>query len=108
MKRAAHARVVLLAVVAAAFRSAAAADDGAALVHKHACDLCHAPHEAGAGPSWAEVAAKYRGDPRGVDAVVAIVKKGRHGGGPWPMPPLPQVTDAEARRIADYVLAVRP
>lgn len=84
------------------------AEDGAALAHKHACDACHAPRDPGTGPSWAEIAAKYRGKTKAAGIVATVVKKGRHGSGPWPMPPLPQVTEAEARKIADYVLAVRP
>jgi cytochrome c551/c552 len=86
---------------------AAGADDAPALLHKHACDACHSNADVGTGPSWADIAAKYRGNPRAAAIVTGVIRKGRHGGGPWPMPPLPQVPDTDAKVIADYVLSVR-
>jgi cytochrome c551/c552 len=50
---------------------------------------------------------KYRGNPRAPAILVAVVRKGVHGGGPWPMPPSPQVTDSDAARIVQYILALR-
>jgi len=76
------------------------------MLRKYDCSLCHAENETGTGPALAEVAAKYRGDPRAVATLVALMQKGAHGSGPWNMPPLPQVPDADARVIARYILAL--
>jgi cytochrome c551/c552 len=90
---------------------AAAADlpaqDAQALLRKYDCHLCHASDETKGGPSYAEIAAKYRNDPNAAAKLAAVVKKGAHGSGPWPMPPLPQVPDADARKIVAHILSIR-
>ncbi len=96
----------VLAFAACAWIGNAAAADAPALLHKHACDTCHSEASAGAGPSWAEVAAKFRGNAKAVDIVARVIRKGRHGNGPWPMPPMPQVPEADAKAIALYVLSI--
>lgn len=83
----------------------AVAQDGEALLRKHDCTYCHARDETRTGPSWIEVAQRYRDDPQAVAKVTAVVRKGAHGPGPWHMPPLPQVPEAEARRMAETILA---
>lgn len=98
----------LLAVTSCSWIACAtAAEDVPALLHKHACDACHSKADPGTGPSWADIAAKYRGNPNAVAIIIGVIRKGRHGDGPWPMPPLPQVPDGDAKRIADYVLSIR-
>lgn len=102
---AAAAAVVVLATPAASAH--AATQDARALLRKYDCYTCHADSDAKAAPPFAEIAAKYRGDARAAARITAVVKNGRHGGGPWPMPPMPQVPDADARRIVEYILALR-
>jgi cytochrome c551/c552 len=51
------------------------------------------------------VAGRYKGNPKAVAILTAVVKKGEHGDALWPMPPLPQVPDADARRMIAHVLA---
>ena len=84
---------------------ATAAENVPALLHKHACDACHSEANEGTGPSWVAVAAKYRANPRAVAIITGVIRKGQHGSGPWPMPPLPQVPAADAKKIADYILS---
>ena len=74
----------------------------------YGCSLCHADREPMAGPSWAEIAAEYRANPRAAAILTDIVKKGKHGNAIWPMPPLPEVTDADAKRIVHYILEQKP
>ena len=95
-------------VLAAAATSANAAPQARALLQKYDCYTCHADREAKAGPAFADVAAKYRGNAQAVARITASVKNGRHGGGPWPMPPMPQVPDTDARKIVDYILSLKP
>lgn len=81
------------------------AQDAEALLRGHDCTLCHARDETRTGPSWLEIAQRHRGDRDAVPKLVAVVRKGAHGPGPWPMPPMPQVPDAEARRMVEAILA---
>jgi cytochrome c551/c552 len=79
--------------------------DPEVLLQQYRCTICHARAETLAGPSWVEVAGRYRGNPRAVAILAAVVKKGEHGDALWPMPPLPQVPDADARRMIAHILA---
>jgi len=78
------------------------------LTKKYNCVACHAEGSRKVGPSYKDVAAKYAGKS---DAVDYLAKKIRSGGaGVWgsmPMPPHPQVPEADARAMATYVLGVK-
>jgi len=78
------------------------------LLQYYKCYICHADNETKTGPAYADVAAKYGGNPRAVTIVAAIVRKGAHGSGPWHMPPHPEVSDADARKMARYILSLGP
>ena len=78
-----------------------------ALLQKYRCYICHADNEPGAGPPYVDVATRYRGTPKAVATLVAIIKKGARSGGPWHMPPHPEVSDAEAAQMARYILSLR-
>jgi cytochrome c len=78
-----------------------------ALLHEYKCYICHSDNEAKAGPAYVDVAAKYRNRPNAVATVAAVVRKGAHGGGPWHMPPHPEVSSADARTIANYILSLK-
>jgi len=78
-----------------------------ALLHEYKCYICHADKETKTGPAYVDVAAKYRGNRKAVAAVAAVVKKGANHGGPWHMPPHPEVSDAEAERMAHYILSLK-
>lgn len=60
------------------------------------------------GPTFADVASKYTKDK---DAPARLAKKIRDGGvGVWgniPMPQNPQVTEAEATKLARWVLSIK-
>ncbi len=70
------------------------------------CFACHAVDKKLVGPSYKDVAAKYKGNK---DAVTILAKKIREGGvGTWgqvPMPANPQVNAAEADTLAKWVIA---
>jgi cytochrome c len=86
----------------------AQAQDPQALLQKHSCTICHATEEAGAGPAFVDIAEKYKGNPKAAANLRAVVKKGKHGSGPWHMPPLPEVTDADAEIMVRYILSLKP
>lgn len=67
---------------------------------------CHAANTKGVGPSYAEVAKKYADDKNAVKTLAAKVKAGGSGGwGPVPMPPNPNVPDAEMEKLIKWILA---
>jgi cytochrome c len=76
------------------------------LAKKHACFACHAVDKKLVGPSYREVAAKYRGD-SGAEAKLADkVKKGSQGTwGQVPMPPNASVPDADIRALVKWILS---
>jgi len=60
------------------------------------------------GPAYKDVAAKYRGDKNAEAHLIEKVKKG--GSGVWgtvPMPPNPQVPDADLKAIVSWVLSLK-
>jgi cytochrome c len=84
----------------------AAAQVPEVLLRHYKCYVCHSDHEPKTGPPYVDVAAKYRGNPQAVSIVAAVVRKGAHGSGPWHMPPHPEVSDADATKMARYILSL--
>ena len=98
---------VLFALVAAAVVSAPAFADEA-LAKKSNCLACHATDTKLVGPAYKEVAAKYAGQKGAVDALAAKIIKGSSGvWGAIPMPANPQVNDADAKKLAAWILSVK-
>ena len=71
------------------------------------CLACHAIDKKLVGPSYKDIAAKYKGDK---NAQAMLVKKVRDGGvGVWgqiPMPANPQVNEQEAQALVKWVLSM--
>lgn len=77
-----------------------------ALAQKYACAGCHQANARLVGPSWKEIAAKYKGGSKATEQLAVSIKAG--GGGKWgavPMPPQPQVPDADLTALAQWVLS---
>jgi cytochrome c len=90
-----------LALVAAPAFAAGPAD----LAQQKNCMACHAVDKKLVGPAYKDVAAKYAGQKDAVDKLTQKVVKG--GSGVWgavPMPANPQVTEAEAKQLVQWVL----
>ncbi len=78
------------------------------LVLKKNCTACHYVDKRKYGPSFQQVAAKYAGQKNAVDVLAKKIRRG--GTGVWGedvMPPQPQVSAAEARILATYVLSLQ-
>ena len=76
-----------------------------ALAKAKNCMACHAVANKLVGPAYKEVAKKYAGDKTAVDKLAAKIVKG--GSGVWgavPMPANPQVSEADAKKLAAWVL----
>ncbi len=82
--------------------------DGLALAQKNACMACHQVDKKLVGPAYKDVAAKYRGDKTAEAKLVKKVKDG--GSGVWgtiPMPPHPQMSDADIKTIVHWILSLK-
>lgn len=79
-----------------------------AVAKKYGCLACHAVDKKVIGPSYKEVAAKYKGDAGAEAKLVAKVKSG--GVGAWgqiPMPPNAAVPDADVKVLVKWVLSAK-
>ena len=100
--------VTCMFVSAGLLASAGNALASEALAKKHNCLTCHAVDKKVIGPSYAEVAAKYKGDAGAEAKLIAKVKNG--GAGTWgqvPMPPNAAVPDADIKTLVKWVLATK-
>ena len=77
------------------------------LLDQYRCTVCHAQREALAGPAWVDVATRYRGTRQAEATVAARIRDGVQGGGPWHMPPHPEISPSDAATMARYILAPR-
>ena len=97
----------LLALAALAAVSAPALADQALATAKN-CMACHAVDKKLVGPAYKDVAAKYAGQKDAVDKLAAKIMKGGAGvWGPVPMPANVQVNEAEAKKLAAWVLSLK-
>lgn len=98
-----------LALAALAAAAAPAwAQSGADLAAKKNCLACHQVDKKVVGPAYKTIAAKYAGDKGAADMLAAKIMKGGSGVfGPVPMPANPQVSEAEAKQLAAWVLSLK-
>jgi len=78
------------------------------LAQKKNCMTCHTTDKKVVGPAYKEVAAKYAGQKDAVDKLAQKVVKG--GVGAWgqvPMPANPQVTEAEAKQLVQWIMSLK-
>jgi cytochrome c551/c552 len=85
---------------------AGATVDVQALLSKNACLSCHAFDAKLVGPSYRDVAAKYRGNAEASTKVADNIRAGgANGWGPVPMPAFPNLTPQELQALATFVLS---
>jgi len=95
--------VVLGLAAAVAALPATASEE---LAKKHACFACHTVDKKMVGPSYKEVAAKYRNDKTAPAKLAEKVKKGSQGvWGNVPMPPNTAVPDADVNALVKWILS---
>jgi cytochrome c len=98
---------ILFALVTAAAASTPAFADLALATSKN-CMACHAVDKKLVGPSYQDVAKKYAGQKGAADMLAAKIIKG--GSGVWgaiPMPANTQVSEADSKKLAAWVLATK-
>jgi cytochrome c len=98
----------VLAAASLAVASSALADQLEDMMKKNGCNACHSEDKKIIGPSYKDVAAKYKGDAGAVAKLTEKVKKGGTGvWGPEPMPPNTQVPDADVKKMVELILALK-
>jgi cytochrome c len=106
-------RRVLVAVALSGFAVAPLATaagsrtaDARTLLTQYKCYICHADRVSKAGPAYVQVAAHFRDKPNAVSTIAREIRHGLRRGGPWHMPPHPEVSAADARAMARYIMSV--
>lgn len=97
-------RIVLALLATAVAATPALASEE--LAKKNGCLACHATDKKIVGPSYKEVAAKYKGDAKAEAMLIDKVKKG--GVGTWgqiPMPANAAVKDEDIKALVKWVLS---
>ncbi len=95
-----------LALGTAAYLLPVAAQADLRLAESKNCMSCHTMEKKVVGPSYKDVAAKYRGDKSAPARLATKVMEG--GGGAWgavKMPANPQVSEAEAKKLVAWILS---
>jgi cytochrome c len=78
------------------------------LLQRNNCTACHMVDKRKYGPKLNEIAEKYADDKGALKKLAAKIKAG--GTGVWGediMPPQPQVSDADALTLAEYILGLK-
>ncbi len=80
-----------------------------ALLKKSGCIACHAVDKKVVGPSYQDVAAKYKAEK---DAVAKLSKKVKDGGsGAWPggipMPPNAAIPDKDIQELVTWIMTLK-
>lgn len=102
---------MMAALLAGTFGAVAHADvgDGLKVARSNACMGCNAVDRKLVGPSFHDVAERYKTDPQAVAKLSKKVKEG--GAGAWgaiPMPAHPRMSDADIRSVVEWVRAGAP
>lgn len=95
-----------LMFAAAAVAATLPAQANLALAQKNACTACHTVDKKLVGPAYQDVAKKYAVQKDAAAQLVESIRKGGSGKwGPIPMPAQPALSEADAKTLADWVLA---
>ena len=94
-----------VAMAAVAAMQPAGADEALALAS--GCTACHQLEARVVGPSYKEVAARYKADPGAGQVLAAKVRAGSVGTwGQIPMPANAVVSDADLAKVIDWILTL--
>ena len=98
---------IILAVLAAVSVTTPTWADQALATSKN-CMACHAVDKKVVGPAYKDVAAKYAKQKDAADMLATKIIKGGSGvWGPVPMPANAQVSPAEAKKLASWILTLK-
>ena len=101
-------RKIAISILATSALAATPTRADMALATSKNCMSCHHPDRKVVGPAYKEIAKRYANEPLALAALTTKIQKG--GAGVWgvvPMPANPQVSEAEAQKLAAWVLSLR-
>jgi len=102
-------KTVWLGIFAAAvILTAGVAQASAELAGKNNCTACHQAEVKVVGPALKDIAAKYAGVDGAVDQLAGKIRNGSSGvWGNIPMPPNVNVSDDDAKALAEWILSLK-
>ena len=99
---------ILLLAATLTTAGTAVADELEDMMKKNGCNACHAEDKKVIGPSYKDVANKYRGDATAPAKLAEKVKKGGSGvWGPVPMPPNPNAKDDDVKKMVQLIMNLK-
>ena len=99
-------KVIASLLISAGLLAAAPVQANQELAKKSNCLACHSVDKKMVGPSFIDISKKYAGDKTAVKTLSAKVKAGTKGvWGQIPMPPNPNVKDADIETLVKWILA---
>ena len=96
----------LAVAVAAGALLAVPAQADEALAKKHNCLACHTVDKKSVGPSYQEIAKKYKGQKVAAKLEEKVKKGGQGVFGQIPMPPNATVPDADVKKLVAWIVAM--
>ena len=98
----------ILIATALALSASAPAWADQALAQSKNCMACHSVDKKVVGPAFKDIGAKFAGQPGAANVLAQKIIKGSAGvWGPVPMPANTQVSEADAKKLADWVLTLK-
>jgi len=98
-----------MAVVATSHRAVTAPQPDFAPINESDCKACHAMNAKSVGPSYIDIAERYKKDPATVSRLAQKIING--GSGSWgnthAMSAHPQLSQEDAQKMVDYILGLR-
>ncbi|MGW7772339.1 c-type cytochrome [Pseudomonas machongensis] len=75
------------------------------VMQRYACSACHQLDARAVGPSWREIAARYRDGSKDAGQLVQSIRQGSRGQwGVVPMPPQAQAREEDLQAITQWIL----
>ena len=97
-------KLPILLATSAALLVAAPARADEALAKKHNCLICHAVDKKLVGPSYKDIAMKYKGQKAAAHLEEKVKKGGSGVWGPVPMPPNAAVPEGDIKKLVAWIL----
>ncbi len=97
-------KLPILFATAAALVAVAPARADEALAKKHNCLACHQIDKKLVGPSYQEIAKKYKGQKVAAKLEEKVKKGGSGVWGPVPMPPNSTVPEGDVKKLVAWIL----
>lgn len=99
-------KIIATLLISAGLLAAAPAQANQELAKKSNCLACHAVDKKMVGPAFIDISKKYAGDKTALKTLSGKVKAGTKGTwGQIPMPPNPNVKDADIETLVKWILA---